>query len=500
MFSDHKAETSSLPALNPAWLKQYLPEYLWRENETPQEILAPRVLQAWRDDKRTTVLYQMRLRDEASRERDQLYAGYLVAAERLAEEYKSALKRAKHQPAAGLAATVIPEASLVLLAFPNDRKLRLFAPEEFYPWLKAKWRSVCAALPRALPRRARIKKWKLKAAHYEVLRYVPDKRCTMRCHVRVQRKDGTTKEAAFIAKQLSDGKKAKKLFLGLFGLQAAWAKVKRPAPGRLPALRKAPTPVRFPRALGWDEARALVFLEELPGKNLEHVLAEAELAPMLHKVGGMLAVFHRAPKRVRKRVSYKSEMKEVRLAAREIVAVFPNWRARLRELLLGLKGLAGPGEAREVLLHGTFRLNHVFVHDGEPALLDLDSMRTGPAAYDIANFLSALYYFEAQGRLTAEQREAITPSFLEGYAAQCECEVAPASVLWFFVSLMLNKQARKYATHHHPDRGQKLERMLALAEEALALRRNLPETATLTSLGVRLPPLTRNNHSPLEGE
>ncbi len=487
MFTDHKTEISALPALNPAWLRQYLPAYLWRENETPEEILAIHVVQVWWDEKRTTVLYQFRVRNVAGEEREQLYVGYLVAAERLREEFKSALKRAKLQPISGRPACVIAEANLVLLAFPNDRKLRLFAQEELLPWLKAKWRHTRATMPL----RVRQKKWRITAARYDVLRYVPDKRFTMRCHLSLRHKNGATKETSVIAKQLSDGKKAKKSFLSLLGLQAAWANVQRLTPKRLLELRKTPMPVRFPRALGWDEERALIFLEELPGENLERLLAEIAVAPMLHKVGAMLANFHQAPRRVRKRVTYKSEMKEVRLALREIVEAFPGLRSRLHALLLALKTLPEHGASREVLLHGTFRLNHVFVHDGEPALLDLDSLRMGPAAYDIANFLSALYYFQAQGRLTAMQRDEIARAFLQGYAAQSPFEVSVASVLWMLASLLLNKQARKYVSHHHPDREQKLACMLALAEEAVQLSRNLSAELTLAKLGEMMPALIR---------
>lgn len=485
MFADQKTEMSALPALNPAWLRQYLPEYLWRENEAPEEICALEVVQVWWEEKRTTVLYQFRLRPNSGAEREQLYVGYHVAAERLSEEYKSALKRAKLQPVAGRAVTVVPEANLVLLAFPNDRKLRLFTQEELGPWLKAKWREARAALPL----RARTKKWRIEAAHYEVLRYVPDKRFTMRCHIRLRHKNGATKTANVIAKQLSDGKKARKSFATLLGLQAAWANISRLTPKRLLELRKTPMPVRFPRALGWDEKRALVFLEEIPGENLERLLGTLAVAPMLYKVGEMLAKFHQAPKRVRKRVTYKSETKEVRQALREIITTFPAWRARLRELLRAFKALSLPAAAQEVLLHGTFRLNHVFVHEGEPALLDLDSLRMGPAAYDLANFLSALYYFEAQGRLSEEQRVTIARAFLQGYAAHASGEVAPAEVLWFLFSLVLNKQASKYVSHHHPDREQKLARMLALAENVAALARGLSADTALATLGEKLPAL-----------
>lgn len=483
MFADHKTETNALPALNPAWLKQYLPVYLWREHETPEEILALQVLQVWWDEKRTVILYRFCFRSHEGREREHLYVGYLVAADRLAEEYKSALKRAKLQPAAGRAATVVPEANLILLAFPNDRKLRLFSERELRHWLKVKWR----AQRRALPKRAAWKKWKIRSAHSEVLRYVPDKRFTMRCHIRLQHKEGMTQEVSVIAKQLTDGKKAKKLYQSLITLQAAWNSCGRLTPARLLALREMPTPVRFPRALAWDQERAVVFLENLPGRNLEQVLSEVDLTQTFRAAGEMLAVFHSAPKRVRKRVSRTSEIKETRSAIREIAEAFPAWRERLRVLTSALKALAWQDETPEVLLHGTFRLNHIFIHEGELALLDLDSMRMGHPAYDLANFLSALYYFEAQGRLSPAQREEIANAFLAGYAAKTAHRISPATLLWFFISLLLNKQANKYLNHNHLDREEKLERMLALAEAAAALSRSLQEEVTLATLGARLP-------------
>ncbi len=472
-----------------------MPAYLWREHEAPQEILALQILQVWWDEKRTTILYQFRFGAQTGGEREHLYVGFLVPAERLAEEYKTALKKARIQPVAGRAAAVVPEANLVLLAFPNDRKLQLFSEPELQCWLKEKWRQA----RRAFPKSARIKKWKIKAARYEVLRYVPGKRFTMRCRVLMQRKDGTAKEVSAIAKQLSDGKKAQKLFFSLVGLQAAWANIKRVTPARLRALHKIAMPVRFPRPLAWDRERALVFLEDLRGKNLEQVLSEVDLAQTFHAVGEMLATFHGAPKRVRKRVSRASEMKETRRALRDIAEALPAFRTRLLGLLRELKTQAWRDETSEVLLHGTFRLNHIFIHEGELALLDLDSMRMGHPAYDLANFLSALYYFEAQGRLTQAQREEITVAFLRGYAAKAVQPIASATLLWFLLSLLLNKQASKYLSHHHPDREEKLAHLLALAEATAASCRNLPAETTLATMGALLPPIARNTNSPLAG-
>ncbi|MDZ7291738.1 MAG: aminoglycoside phosphotransferase family protein, partial [candidate division KSB1 bacterium] len=332
--------------------------------------------------------------------------------------------------------------------------------------------------------RQRLQRWQVQETRMEVLRYVPGKRLTARCTVRMKRDDGDETNISFIAKQLNDGKKAEQSFHTLRALHKVWSSHGFYLAENAAAL---PAPAPFPRALALNKERAVIFIEELPGKNLAEALTEVDLAQVMPAAGALLAAFHRIPKQVKKRVSRKSELKEVRKALGTIGTAFPELEPRLQKLFGTLCALHWEDNTPMALLHGSLRLNHLVIHEGRLALLDLDSLRLGPPAYDLANLLSSLYYFEAQGRLSRSQRQQITRYFLEGYAAQAAWNLAPRVVLWFLISLLINKQALKYVTHFHPDRAEKVTRMLQQAENILEQGYRQANDSTLSALWQVLP-------------
>jgi len=455
-------------AFDPEWLKKNLPRYLCREQESPVAVAQVEIINAWESSKRTTVHYQFELTEPNGALRKQMYVGFLVQTDQLEGEYKAILKKAKLQPAIGRAAALVAEANLILLAYPNDRKMQLFAATQLQPWLTANLREVAnGALAGA--------DWRVRTANVEMLRYVPEKRFTARCTAQLKSASGSAQEIAFIVKQLSDADKAGKLYRDLKSLRRAWP-------------NDEAAPVRFPRALAWDESNGAVFIEELRGENLKQVLFEIDRGRLIPLVGGMLADFHRAEKRVRKKVTIKNELAENREIAGIIGKALPQFQPRLQQLLQAFKTFTWNDGVTPVLLHGTYRLNHIFLCGDELALLDLDSLRLGHPAYDLANLLSSLYYLEeAHGRITAALRQEISRYFLAGYAEKMAQPVTPPAVLWFLASLMLNKQAKKYVTHAHENGAAKVERMLALAETVLALGHAAPEDLSLAGLWQVLP-------------
>jgi len=455
-------------AFDTQWLKENLPPYLWRENESAGEIVQLKIINAWESSKRTTVHYQLEVNGINDQLRQQMYVGFLVPDDRLEDEYESALKKAKQQPPFGRAATLVPEANLILLAYPNDRKMHLFSETQLQSWLAENLRAVANGALGS-------ENWQVQTTKVDMLRYVPEKRFTARCTVQLKTTNGSNQEITFIAKQLSDGKKARKLFRDLRSLRQAWP-------------RENAAPIPLPRALVCDEKEGAVFIEELKGDNLKQVLFEIDLKKIMPAVGGLLADFHRVQKRVRKKVSIKNELAEVREAMRIIVKTLPQFKPRLKTFFDSFKSFQWNDGMAPVLLHGTYRLNHLFLSDGELALLDLDSLRMGHPAYDVANFLSSLYYLEeAHGRINAAFRQEISRYFLQGYAEKMSSAVTPPPVLWFLASLLINKQAKKYVTHSHENCKEKVERMLALTETILAPGRQMPEDLTLAALWQALP-------------
>lgn len=455
-------------AFDPGWLKTNLPAPLRREHEPPRVIARVEIINAWESSKRTTVHYQLDFQEANGESRKQMYVGFLVAADQLADEYKSILKKARLQPEIGRAAALVAEANLILLAYPNDRKMQLLSATQLQPWLAANLHAVANGVLAGAS-------WEVRTANVEMLRYVPEKRFTARCTAQLQAAGGAATTITFIVKQVSDVEKAKKLFRNLRSLRRAWPDDEK-------------VPVRFPRALALDESNGAVFIEELTGQNLKQALFAIDRPPVMAGVGRLLADFHRAQKRVRKKITVKNELAENREAAGIIVKTLPPFKTRLNKLIAAFKAFAWNDTTAPVLLHGTYRLNHIFLRGDELALLDLDSLRMGHPAYDIANLLSSLYYLEeAHGRINAGLRQEISRYFLAGYAEKMAQPISPPAVLWFLASLLINKQAKKYVTHSHENCEAKVERMLTLAETALALGRDMPNDLHLTALWQVLP-------------
>jgi hypothetical protein len=453
------------PALRPEWLKERLARHLWREDERPREILDVRISQVRETRRRLTAVYHLTLRSPDDRVCEQSYVGYVPQDDRrVTEDYRALVARSAVQPPIGRTISLIPEANLIFVAWPNDRLMNLLSEEELR-------RGAGRLLPRSSHGSARIEE-----ARVTILRYVPDKRVTSRCSLVLADGPGARRTWTCIAKQYADSEKARTLHRHLGALAGAW-------PG---SRLDGDLVLRVPQPLALDYARGIVFVQDASGTDLSAALSEIDVEAVIPGVGTLLGLLHRTPGgvrvRVAKRVYRKGELEESRDALADIVRGLPEVQPQADALLGRLEATAIDAGALTVLLHGSFRLNHVLIDGAQLTLLDLESLRTGHPAYDLANFIAALHYAEAEGRIDAGLRRRVVREFLRGYGATVPWSVDPAAVLWFLASLLINKQAGKYLRHRHADAPAKVRRMLALADDALgtaAALRSKPVTDEL---------------------
>ena len=441
-------ESPPVDAPSAEWLRDHLNRSIWRDDERPAHVAYVEIRQPRQSRRGTTALYTVVFNGCGDRHVEQLYVGYEFPGDALDAEYQAALAEATVAPALGRTVTRIPEANLLLVAFPNDRRMRALGEEALRSCL-SRVASVVANRGRRGPA------WQVKEASFNILRYVPGQRLTVRGRGAFEAGHGDEQPFAFIAKQYREPKEAKHLHRNLVALHKHFSGV----PG-----------VWLPRPMAFDEQTGLVLMEELPGKDLIRALDEVDLGKTMGDAGELLAAFHQAPRVVRGSISVRATLREVRHAVKRGEASLPGELSRRAMCLVRrLNGCrTGMDSAPKVLLHGAFRPKHVFVHDGRLALIDVDAIRVGHPAHDIGHFLSALYYLEAQGRMTAADRAVAGRRFLEGYSARAPWALHPGAVLWCTAALLVHKQARKYAVHLHDDREEKVDRVLTLAEKALA--------------------------------
>ena len=290
------------------------------------------------------------------------------------------------------------------------------------------WRPVDAQDLAAWLRRGPHPRGRLERAEIEIVRHAPGKRLTARCRVQLVAPDGSRRQLIVFAKQYRRTDLAQRLARQLRSL--------RFAPGDVP--------VRFPRLLGLDPRRGIVFIEALAGAPFAPELATAP-ARALEPAGALLAAFHRASAAVEKRVTRAGERARTRECAEAIASAWPELGPALDRVREALARAAwGRGGAR-ALLHGSFRPNHLLREDGVLALFDLESLRRGPAGYDLANWIAALHFQEAEGQLTASARRRAVRALLRGYRARGGRE-SYARVLWLTAALLVQKQVYKLAT------------------------------------------------------
>jgi aminoglycoside phosphotransferase (APT) family kinase protein len=435
-------------ALDPHWLAANLSPRLWRDDELPGEVVEVKIRDTWVSLQGLTTLYEVHLRVQSGGVVRQLYVGYEVKSDHFDKEYEALLRTASIPTGFGRPVVPIVEANLILLAFPNARKMRPLSQPELRHWLAGHIDSLVGP-------RLGTTAWQLEQATLDLLNYVPDRRLTMRCRCHIVADDHSERRISLIAKQFRSRKKAERLYRSLASLERSW---------RCP-------PVSFPKALAFDRDRAIVFMEELPGRDLRRGVAELDLGQVLPAVGTLLATFHRAPTRVRRRTSVASELEMVNGALRIVTRTFPQMRQRARDCLAALNSLQWSDGVPAVLLHGAYRLSHVLHADGELALVDLDSLRMGHPAYDLGKFLAYLYYLEAVGEFSTSARRDAAHKFLEGYTAAAPWRISPAAVLWFLASELMIKQTKKDIIQPGDDRRERVEGVLTLAEAALAAAR-----------------------------
>jgi ribosome-associated protein len=199
----------------------------------------------------------------------------------------------------GRAALLIPEGNLILLAFPNDRRMPLFYGERLSAWLSIHAPEAAGVKPNGL-------RWWVREWNVEVLRYIPEKRLTLRCHGRIEADTGVVRDFSFILKQFKNKNNAKRLYQNLTALEKG---------------RAAPL-VSIPRAVAFDGDNRLVAMEELKGTSLKRALPEIDIEPVMRAAGEMIATFHQTRGSIPETVSRHDELKEVQDAV----------KARLRAL------------------------------------------------------------------------------------------------------------------------------------------------------------------------
>ena len=349
---------------------------------------------------RCVLQYTLRLANpETGRERSQWVTGVMYAGDRTRRIWEELRRSDLGRAVPGASPTFapfsyIPDLDMLVQVFPYDRRLPALPllmegpPPELEPLLLARFG---------------LGDWRAEAWNVEPVRYLTEKRATLRLTARAQdAATGRAEEKRFYAKVYHDeeGEQTHQV------LRALWEKADVGEAGFTVA-----RPIAY-----LSDLRTLV-QEEVSGTSLQDMLRRGDdVTSVVRKVARALATLHLnndvvAPRHHRLR----DNVARLERAGKFLQRTCPHLRTEIEEAVGGV--VAGLEEAPLAPTHGDLRPDHIMLDGDRLILIDLDDFAWGDPILDVGRLSAVLAKVHLRSPLHHDHPRAVAQTFVEEYFA-----------------------------------------------------------------------------------
>lgn len=194
-----------------------------------------------------------------------------------------------------------------------------------------------------------------------------------------------------------------------------------------------------------------VWYREITGKNLSRAVLSPDSRFYLPQLAEGVSKLHNHPAAGLILKDYSPEAEERRLHSKtaKILQTYPEYEDSFATIASVLGARRKDLHTGDRLLHGTFRANHVLISETNFWLLDMDSIGRGPAEYDLANFVSALY-FQMPGEKASGRVRELEEKLIGGYPKPKTPQVDRQTYYWYLAELLFRKQLYKIFRQNYP--------------------------------------------------
>jgi len=299
----------------------------------------------------------------------QLYAkAYLNGRSHL--EFRRINAPRRCQPRFGEALVHLPSLGLIVWAFPNDPELPHLPVAVNGGQVKA--RLPYGRLPAGLDRPEGIVDIRV-----EVIRYRPEKRCTLRYQLRRQA-TGVPETLTIYGKTYAQGK-GRKIYQDIEGLRRQ--------------SRTTSHHFLVPEPLGYDEQLEMVWQEALPGESLSNALSSTNYDHFLPMAARGLANLHQSALAPAHCITTDELFAETVKNTTKLMEAWPEFKQRLQRLLGSLEDShRRMTPSPPSFIHGDFHVKQLLVQADGLAICDFDDLALGDPLQDIAFFLADLHF------------------------------------------------------------------------------------------------------------
>jgi len=372
----------------------------------------------YRRERRCRVLYRLDLRDVNGNKVEQWFHGKLVRSGQAQREYEKALAAENLQNGVWQPVTLWTDLEMVMWTFPNDPRMPQLVKAADSQRIRAHLN-------------ANLKVWKLSRAWHcsevavERVKYMPGKRCVMRCHAHLASSFGESRELCFYSKSYSDA-------MSHYHFNML-TKVHR----QLGHVVNIPRPL-----LHWDETNTF-WQEPWEGRPLLDMLAEYDWEELFPRLGRVLANLHES--RCGGLLKFEAlehgfdSAQEDAESLRRLLPEQNEFFARTLGALSAAKERLARTQALAVPIHGAIRVEQIVARGQEVALVDFDAMAQGDPLYDVAEFIASLQYLAFTRALAPERLAQAAALFRASYERHTQRPLAPQRLAWYAVVSLLSK-------------------------------------------------------------
>jgi len=368
------------------------------------------------------------------------------------EQFARAREQGCFQPEVGLAVHFLPELEMILWGFPNDPKLKrlheLVDKATLREILQTHW-----ARLRVPP------DFSLIDIDTEVVKYVPQDRCTLKHRLQLQSADRAD-ELILFSKTYSPKTAGEAIFTVM---QDLWN-----APVSQSGALMVPEPLFYERDIN------VVFQRGMAGSHVDEQINQIDLEPIAAKIGVALAGLHQSAVPASDYRSREREMAEF-VDGMEALGKFNQaYQVPLEAINDELwRSLPNLTPLQTVPTHGAFRLSQLLMGDGKIGLVDFDGFLYGDPILDVSSFVAHLLYLVVKGDMSATQSRAAIRQFCRAYAETASWGLPVDVLKWYVTVMLIGKQARKCIKLAKESHAIKVEQLVEIAAAILAGKESL---------------------------
>ncbi len=326
----------------------------------------------------------------------------------------------------------VPDLSMVVWQFPNDRKLAhlpqlidsdFLQTQILPPMIAANWGN----------------DWQISEFQQQLVHYAPEHTCTVRLCLRLQQANSGHEQSCVLYGKTfynEDGAETERL------MQELWQSESR----QTGVLGMA-------RPLGYQSEQRFQWQLGLPGKTLLDSEGDPIAFPrQIAQAARVVATLHQSKTSCRRIVTLAESLTHLRTVQQQVAALRPEYREAVDALVAHLLCQAEHlSEQPQALLHGDLHLQNFLITQAQPcsegyhpsqtiALIDLDTLALGSPWQDVGSFVAGLYYRGILNRIPVEETRAIARQFCQAYAERAVWPFSQFAVDWYTAAALLNQR------------------------------------------------------------